>query len=109
MIKISIKPLSVNQVWQGKRFKTKKYKMYEKLVYNLLPKSYKIPEGNLEIYLNFGFSSKLQDIDNPIKPFQDILQKKYNFDDRRIYKAIVIKEIVKKGDEYIKFSIHKYN
>ena len=31
------------------------------------------------------------------KPLQDILQKKYNFDDRRIIKATVIKKVVKKG------------
>jgi Holliday junction resolvase RusA-like endonuclease len=45
------------------------------------------------------------DWDNPIKPLQDILQKKYNFDDRRIHKAIVIKKVVKKGEGYFKFSI----
>ena len=28
-MKINIKPLSVNKAWQGKRFKTKKYKAFE--------------------------------------------------------------------------------
>ena len=34
---LKIKPLSVNQVWQGKRFKTKTYKDYEKNVLAILP------------------------------------------------------------------------
>ena len=66
-----------------------------------------MPLGRLKIVLKFGFSSKLADWDNPIKPFQDILQKKYKFNDSQIYKAIVIKEIVKKGNEFIEFEINE--
>ncbi len=106
-MEIKIKPLSVNEVWAGKRFKTPKYKAYEKELLLRLPK-YKIPNGALQINLKWGFSSKLSDWDNPIKPFQDILQMKYNFNDSRVFKAIVEKEIVKKGEEYIKFEITKY-
>ena len=106
-MKIKIKPLSVNQCWAGKRFKTPKYKGFEKEVLLLLPKNYEVPLGALQITLKWGFSSKLADWDNPIKPFQDILQKKYNFNDSRIFKASVEKEIVKKGEEYIEFSISK--
>lgn len=107
-MKINIKPLSVNQCWQGKRFKTPKYKAYEKELLLLLPSNYKVPLKPLKITLKFGFSSKLSDWDNPIKPFQDILQKKYNFNDSLIYKAIVTKEIVPKGKEYIYFKIENY-
>jgi Holliday junction resolvase RusA-like endonuclease len=106
-MQIEIKPLSVNQCWQGKRFKTPKYKDFEKQVLLLLPNNYKVPLGDLQITLKWGFSSKLSDWDNPIKPFQDILQKKYNFNDSRIFKATVEKEIVKKGEEYIEFNIKK--
>ena len=77
-ILIDIKPLSVNQAWQGKRFKTPAYKAFEKEAMLYLPTGYKVPEtGDLELYLEWGFSSKLSDWDNPIKPFVDILQKKY--------------------------------
>jgi len=103
---LKIKPLSVNQVWQGKRFKTKTYKDYEKNVLAILP-NLKIPEGNLKLIITFGFSSKLSDWDNPIKPFQDILQKKYKFNDSRVYKAEIEKVIVNKGLEFIEFSIEK--
>jgi len=69
----------------------------------MLPKKIDIPEGKLKLVLEFGVSSKLADWDNPIKPFQDILQKKYGFNDNRVYEAIVKKVDVKKGEEFISF------
>jgi len=103
-MRIDIKPLSVNQCWQGKRFKTPKYKAYEsELLLRLKP--IKLPPPPYDIYFKFGFSSKLSDWDNPIKPFQDILQKRYDFNDRDVFKATVEKELVKKGNEFIEFSI----
>ncbi len=104
-MKINIKPISVNKCWQGRRFKTKSYKQFEKDLLALLPNDYEIPTGDLKIALKWGFSSKLSDWDNPIKPIQDILQKKYDFNDCRIFRATVEKEIVKKGEEYIEFKI----
>lgn len=106
-MRINIKPLSVNQVWQGRRFKTPIYKKYENELLFMLPKI-KIPEGKLELTIIFGFSSSASDWDNPIKPFQDILQKRYRFNDSRVYKATIIKEIVKKGQEFIEFNIKEY-
>lgn len=104
MTKINIKPLSVNEAWQGKRFKTDSYKAYEKIVLYLLPKI-EIPEGKLKILLIFGFSSSGSDWDNPVKPIQDILQKKYGFNDSRVFEANVKKTIVPKGQEFFKFEI----
>ena len=104
MPKLNIKPLSVNQVWQGKRFKTPKYKSYERLLLLEL-KPLKLPKAPYLIKYKFGFSSKLSDLDNPVKPLQDILCKKYGFDDRDIFKIIIEKEIVKKGSEYLEFII----
>ena len=103
-IQIHIKPLSVNDAWQGKRYKTKSYKFYEQELMLRLPK-YEIPaEGDLEACYEFGLNT-LADWDNPVKPLQDILQKKYGFDDRRIMRATVIKNVVSKGDGYLNFSI----
>lgn len=104
MNKINIKPLSVNAVWQGKRFKNKLYKQYEMDVSFQLPK-FKLPEPPFRIYFEFGVSSKLADIDNPVKPFMDILQKKYGFNDREVYEMTLKKVDVKKGNEYIKWHI----
>lgn len=103
-MKIYIKPLSVNQCWQGKRFKTPKYKVYEKELLLKLP-NISVSKYKLSITLLFGFSSRLSDIDNGIKPLLDIMQKKYNFDDRMIYELNVKKEIVKKGNEFINIKL----
>jgi Holliday junction resolvase RusA-like endonuclease len=102
---ISIKPLSVNKAFQGKKYKTKDYKEYEKAVLMMLPPlniEFKEP---LSIELTFGFSSKISDIDNPVKPILDCLCKKYGFDDRIIYEMKLKKEIVKKGEEFIEIKI----
>ncbi len=106
-IKVNLNPLSVNKCWMGRRFKTQEYKAYEKSLLLLLPNNVEIPLGSLKLTLKWGFSSKLADWDNPIKPFQDILQKKYNFDDKRVFECFTSKEIVKKGEEFVEFKIEK--
>lgn len=105
MTQIKIKPLSVNNAWQGRRTKTQDYRYYEKLLWYKLPNKIEIPEGMLFVYLEWGFSSRASDWDNPIKPFVDILQKKYGFNDNRIESGFVHKEHVKKGSEYLIFKI----
>lgn len=102
---VDIKPLSVNQAWQGRRYKTKDYKLYEEQVLLLLPKKLTIPEGRLKITICFGMSNSNSDIDNPTKLFVDILQKKYGFNDNRIYEMNLVKEIVKKGCDFIGFEV----
>ena len=99
-IKVNYKPLSVNECWQGKRFKTPKYKKYERDLLFMLP-TLKIENTSIKIDIQLGVSSKNADIDNPIKPLLDILQKKYGFNDRNIYELRVTKEDVKKGNEFI--------
>jgi Holliday junction resolvase RusA-like endonuclease len=104
---IKIKPLSVNTAFQGRKFKTKEYKQYEKDLLLMLPKL-KICDAPYKITIKFAFSSTLADIDNPLKPFLDVLQKKYNINDRDFYQLEVIKIVVKKGGEFIKFNIETY-
>lgn len=106
--KIKIKPLSVNKAFKGRRFHTKEHKEWIKKTLLLLPKI-KIPPPFFEIYLCFGFGSKLNDWDNPIKTFVDILAEKYKFNDRLIRRGVVDTEIVKKGEEYIIFEIKHYD
>ena len=108
MPSVPLKPLTVNRAWKGRRFKTKEYKQYEHDLLFLLPSNFFIPDGPLTAYYTFGVSSKLSDWDNPCKPCQDVLQKKYGFDDRRIHKAIVEKVYVPKGEEYITFRFEPY-
>jgi Holliday junction resolvase RusA-like endonuclease len=108
MIEIKISPLSVNKAWKGRRFKTIDYKRFESSMILLLPKSIKMPKKHIKVILVFGFSNKLSDIDNPLKLVLDILQKKYGFNDRDIYELSIKKEIVKKGNEFIKLKLEDY-
>ncbi len=92
-IELNVKPLSVNDSWKGRRFKTDLYKKYERDLLLLLPKMKgKIPDM-IAIDIHFVFSSKASDIDNPVKPLLDILQKKYGFDDKNIFELNIRKSI----------------
>jgi len=102
---INIKPLSVNQAWQGRRFKTPKYKSYEKELILKLPNIKIDNNARLKVDIIFGYSNRASDIDNPLKPLLDCLQKKYNINDNMIYELTVKKEIVKKSKEFINFEI----
>lgn len=106
-MRMHIKPLSVNEAWKGRRFKTDKYKNYQSSVLFMLP-NIEVPRGEIEILITFGFSSKASDFDNPVKPFVDCLQKKYGFNDKMIKRAVIMVDNVKKGEEYIEFKISDY-
>ena len=59
--------------------------------------NYEINYDKYYIICIFNFSSNRADWDNPIKPLQDILQKKYKFNDCNITNALVLKNIVPKN------------
>jgi Holliday junction resolvase RusA-like endonuclease len=103
-IRVSIKPVSVNDCWQGRRFKTSEYKAYEKELLYRLPQI-EVPKAPYKITYEFGLSNILSDYDNPVKPLQDILQTKYGFNDVHIYEATIKKVKVKKGEEYFSVTI----
>lgn len=105
---VTIKPLSVNECWQGTRYKTPKYQKYEKDLLYLLPRL-TLPPPPYRIELTFGLSNILCDFDNPVKPFIDILQKKYLFNDKDIHEAVIKKEKATKGREYVGFKITQIN
>jgi Holliday junction resolvase RusA-like endonuclease len=102
---IAIKPISVNQCWQGKRYKTPLYSNFEKEMLLKMPKT-SLAAPPFGVALVFGFSNSTSDIDNPIKPTLDIIQKKYNINDRDIYELAVKKQVVKKGNEFIQYTIY---
>lgn len=104
--KLNEKPLSVNEAWQGKRFKTPAYKRYQDAMLLLMPKGKINPEQMLRIEFFFGFSNKASDLDNPVKLLLDIAQKKYGFNDKNVYELNVRKCIVKKGEEFIQMGIY---
>lgn len=104
---INIKPLSVNEAFKGKKYRTIKYDNFIKNCLLQLPKSIEIPnKKHIKLAIEFGFSSKASDVDNCLKSIIDCLVKKYGVDDRFIYELHAFKSIVKKGDEFIKFKIY---
>jgi len=103
-VQIPLKGLSVNEAYTGKRYKTDKYRNFERSALFILPKL-TLPEPPYCIHLEFGLTNIASDFDNPIKPFVDVLQKKYKFNDKLINKGIIEKIPVKEGQEYIKFEI----
>jgi len=107
-IELNHKPLSVNEAWQGRRFKTDAYKAFETLILLSLPKLKEPIPDMIRIEFHFGFSSRSADVDNPVKPILDILQKKYKFNDRDVWEITSRKSIVKKGKEFINIGIYPY-
>lgn len=105
MFKINIKPLSVNEAWVGRRFKTPKHKAYKEELMLMLP-NLKLPPPPYSVIYEFGLSNSRADWDNPVKLLQDTLQERYEFDDKHILEAHVTKVKVDKGKEYIKFEIN---
>ena len=105
MIEIKVKPISVNEAYisNGPRWKSPKYKSFLRECAFLLPNNIQVPEGQFYVIYEFGFSNVLSDYDGGLKNFQDILQNKYNFDDRDIIGSYIQKKKVDKGNEYIKF------
>ena len=105
--KVNIKPLSINQAFKGRRYKTDKCNLFIKEVLSLLPKNIDYPDKkNVKLAIEFGFSSNACDCSNHIKIFEDCIVKKYGVDDRYTYEMHIFKNIVKKGEEYIKFKIY---
>jgi len=92
-------------MWQGRRFKTPEYKKYEEDLLLILPKA-DIKDGKPKnLIIHVGFSNNASDLSNILKPFEDILCKKYGLNDKWNYQIVLRKFIVPKGEEYIKFSI----
>lgn len=108
MYRINIKPLSVNRAYiiAGKRLiKSKLYRQFEKDLAFLLPRKVDFPKGPIKLKIRVGVNRKSTDADNQIKPFQDILQHFYEFNDSIIYEVTSQKRLVKKGQEYLAFCV----
>lgn len=104
-VKIPLKPLSINEAFQGRRFKTKKCNNFCDDFLRVAPRKEKI-QGIIEIEYKFYVKNHKQaDYDNMIKITQDMLVKcGYIEDDRKIYKATIYK--IPSIDEKIEIEIY---
>ena len=109
--RLIVKPVSVNEAWQLKgfrKFKSKKYKLYQDTVIEQLKDvswPFKLDEELYAIY-RVGFSNKLSDLDNAIKPLQDTLSTIYGWNDNKVYGFKAKKLIVPKGKEFINVTLY---
>lgn len=109
MPRVNVKPMSANRMWKGRRSKTPEYLAYEKELFYELPRADKSLHGKrLTLKIEIGVSNYAFDLDNMAKPFIDILQNKYNFNDKMIYKLEMEKKKVPAGKEYIEFEFYRY-
>ena len=105
---LETKPLTVNKVWQGRRFKTKIYKDYEKELFILL-KGQKQTKGQVEVILEFYLKyDKTSDVDNFVKPLLDILVKSGIIEDDRNIRHLDLYKYHSKKD-YVNITINKWN
>ena len=101
---IKIKPVSINQAYQGRRFKNTLHKEYEKELLWKLKKGGKI-EGKYRMELDFHFKTTKSDVSNYIKLLEDAIVKAGLVeDDRFCYELIARKHI---GEPAINIIIEK--
>lgn len=106
-ITLNLKPLSVNEAWQGRRFKTVKYARFEQAALLLLPEI-DLPLPPYNITICYHFNNKAADIDNPLKMTLDVLQKRYGINDKHVYRIELLKVICKKGDEKTEITFNDF-
>jgi Holliday junction resolvase RusA-like endonuclease len=114
--KIEVKPLSANEAYapkvvrQGQRtyatsYKTVKYQTYERAVRQRLKHlEFNLGDsGELVLCIRVFYVTAASDIDNCVKPFLDILQRHFGFNDNRVYVLQVKKVVAGKGNAGIEF------
>lgn len=106
-VEIPVKPLSVNKAFQGRRFKTKDCKDFERDVSLFLPPK-KMIAGDVEMVLEFYLKNhRRTDVSNLVKILEDILVKRgYIEDDRKIYHLDLYK--YEAEEDSINIYINKY-
>ena len=106
-IKLGIKPLSINEAHYRNKKRTVKYRNYIEFWKAAFDRRGIKPleenkKAKYSITFVFGFSNRGSDIDNPVKPAIDTMQGLLKFNDKQIYMLGVSKDIVDKGNEYVK-------
>lgn len=105
---LALKPVSANTMYEysGSPRKSQPYLAFESNAKRMLKhKPLRLPSsGALKFTAVFGVSGKF-DLDNALKPFIDILQDVYGFDDKRIAEIHVKKVSTRRKEEFIEFDI----
>lgn len=104
-ITIPIKPISANECWKGRKFKTKKYDMWrEETLWLVKAQSKSNAIKDCSIDFKFYLNSPAMDLDNMLKPIIDTLQfAGIILNDRYITK--ITAEKIKSKEEKIEITI----
>lgn len=105
MPRIDIKPISANQCWQGRRFKTPEYKIWRLSVGILMKKHKRFSQGkyevNLRVYTRYCATS---DVDNFIKPALDSLVESGIIPDDKYIQKVTCEKF-KSDTDYFEYEI----
>jgi Holliday junction resolvase RusA-like endonuclease len=104
-------PLSENRaktVRGGRIYASKDKKIFQKSAYVLLLQIKNVKTyPKMILYLRWGFKNcDGSDWDNPIKMFQDVLAKRFKFNDKQVHLALIHK--VQTDKPFIEFKIEEY-
>ena len=89
--------------YRSKRKKTAEYLAYQEEVRDeLMGVEWSFGNEPVTFIIRVGFSSKVADLDNIMKPLFDTFQVIFDdFNDNKVYRIEAEKEIVDKGKEYL--------
>ena len=104
------KPLSVNAAHYKNKRKTPAYEAYEDawqvvLSGESIPSDIEVKTMLFRVDYEWGLSNNQADVDNPIKPTTDIMQRWFQFNDKQVRIVKATKRLVPKGAEYAKVRI----
>lgn len=103
--RLDIKPISVNRLYKGRRFKTDEYKSYQAQWLQI--KKEVIEAERIDLYIAFYVSDIRSDLDNCLKAAIDMMQKRHGFNDMQIARIGADKVIVEKGKEGIFYHLRE--
>jgi len=108
MQKVDIKPMTANKCWQGRRFKTVKYKDWRDQVGYLIKNDKKFTGGKYELLIHvYTKYSSTSDVDNFIKPIMDCLVDVGIIEDDRFIQKVTCEKF-KSAENYFEYELKEY-
>lgn len=116
VVELPMASISTNRIWTGKRFLSAAARTFKKEAhYRLLTSRSELKQmladsgdGDLAIRFHFGLSREA-DTDNCLKLCLDTICAVAGIDDRRFRGVMAMKSKVKRGAEFIRFSIRRFD
>ena len=109
-IRLPLKAVSTNQLYVGKKIKSRLARQFEADVAVLLKANapdITLPDGDLTLHLRFGITRR-SDVSNCVKLLEDCIARHYGINDRRFAGLTMVRQHVKPGQEFIVFEIDAF-